>query len=102
MPKIYICKTSVNHPHPDLMWQTYIVFQAGQVGVPAQADNVNIHDTVFGGEVVKVDHLCERPHAQVHLRGRKTKVQPAAQTRQSTLLKVSYREGSLTYTSDKL
>lgn len=84
------------------MWQTYIVFQVGQVGVPAEADNINIHDTVFGGEVVEVDHLCERPHAQVHLWERKTKVQPAAQTRRSTLLKVSDGEGSLTYLSDKL
>lgn len=80
------------------MWQTYIVFQVGQVGVPAEADNVNIHDTVFGGEVVEVDHLCERPHAQVHLRGWKIKVKPAAQTRRSTLLKVSDEEGSLTKT----
>lgn len=77
------------------MWQTYIVFQVGQVGVPAEADNVNIHDTVFGGEVVEVDHLRERPHAQVHLRGRKAKVKLAAQTRQSTLLKMSEEEGSL-------
>lgn len=79
------------------MWLAYIVFQVGQVGVPAEADNVNIHDTVFGGEVVEVDHLCQRPHAQVHLRGRKTKVEPAAQTRRSTLLKV-LEEGSLTST----
>lgn len=28
--------------------QTYIVFQVGEVGVPAQADNVYVHDTVFG------------------------------------------------------
>lgn len=46
------------------------MFKVGQVGVPPEADNVDIHDAEFGGEVVEVDCLRQRPHTQVHLRMR--------------------------------
>lgn len=43
------------------------MFEVGQVGVPPQADHVDVHDAEFGGEVVEVDSLRQRPHTQVHL-----------------------------------
>lgn len=46
---------------------SYSVFKVGQVGVPPQADHVDVHDAELGGEVVEVDCLCQRPHTQVHL-----------------------------------
>lgn len=49
---------------------SYSVFQVGQVGVPPQAHDVDVHDAELGGEVIEVESLRERPHAQVHLRVR--------------------------------
>lgn len=46
---------------------SYSVFEVGQVGVPPQADHVDVHDAEFGGKVVEVDCLRQRPHTQVHL-----------------------------------
>lgn len=49
---------------------SYSVFKVGQVGVPAEAHDVDVHDAELGREVVEVHCLCERPHAQVHLQVR--------------------------------
>lgn len=49
---------------------SYSVFKVGQVGVPPEAHDVDVHDAELGGEVIEVDCLCEGPHAQVHLRVR--------------------------------
>lgn len=54
-------------PAISLSGSSYSVFEVGQVGVPPQADHVDVHDAEFGGEVVEVDCLRQRPHTQVHL-----------------------------------
>lgn len=65
-------------------WLTYVVFKVGQVSVPAQANNINVHDTEFGREVVEVDRLSKRPHTQVNLQARKTKVKQSVQFTQNS------------------
>lgn len=52
---------------------TYSVLKVGQIRVPSEAHNIDIHDTELGREVVEVDCLCKRPHTQVHLQTRTEK-----------------------------
>lgn len=56
--------------HAEMSSFSYSVLKVGQVGVPPQADHVDVHDAELGREVIEVDCLCQRPHTQVHLRVR--------------------------------
>lgn len=62
--------TSVHADAVETSSFSYSVFKVGQVGVPPEAHDVDVHDAELRGEVIEVDCLCQRPHAQVHLRVR--------------------------------
>lgn len=64
---IYNIIKSTDKKRKSLSGSSYSVFEVGQVGVPPQADHVDVHDAEFGGEEVEVDCLRQRPHTQVHL-----------------------------------
>lgn len=67
--KTLMC-TSVHAVAVETSSFSYSVFKVGQVGVPPEAHDVDVHDAELRGEVIEVDCLCQRPHAQVHLRVR--------------------------------
>lgn len=46
---------------------TYLVFEVGQIDIPAQGDEVDVDDAIFGRDEVEVNHLSRWPHAAVCL-----------------------------------
>lgn len=45
------------------------MFEVGQIDIPAQRDEVDVDDPIFGRDKVEVDHLSSGPHTTVCLDG---------------------------------
>lgn len=43
------------------------MFEVGQIDIPAQGDEVDVDDPIFGRDKVEVDHLSSGPHATICL-----------------------------------